>query len=88
MTTTRHRPRNDKPPKTRLCQKCAVRFEPPESSPWTKVCDGCRPKVIPGVTLPPPGHTHEWDKRSLGIMEASILRRAWGAKRSNSVTEN
>jgi hypothetical protein len=33
-------------------------------------------------------HTHEWDKRSLGLVEANVLRSAWGSERSINVTES
>lgn len=67
--------------KSRRCIKCTASFKPAAPMPWAKKCPKCR-----ATPQPAGAHTHAWDKRSLGIVEAAILRNAWGAKRSNNAT--
>jgi hypothetical protein len=68
----------------RRCLHCKASFLPPPSNPYRKQCHAC----CTGTQSRDEEHTHEWDRRSLGLIESNILRRAWGAKRSNNVTEN
>lgn len=74
---------------SRRCSKCANSFKPVKYKPYAKQCPTCR-RTRAGVAGPAMDetHTHEWDKRSLGLVEANVLRRAWGSNRSTNVTEN
>jgi len=74
----------DRSIRRRRCKYCGESFLPTPDKPCAKQCDYCRS----GEPQPLERHTHEWDKRSLGLVEANVLRRAWGSKRSTNVTEN
>lgn len=74
----------------RHCYKCKASFVPCAEYPHARQCRRCRanppkPNAAPKSDA---GHRHDWDKRSLGIMEAAFLRMAWGPKGSTFVTGN
>jgi hypothetical protein len=74
----------DRTIRRRRCKYCGESFLPTPDKPCAKQCDYCRT----GEAAPFERHTHEWDKRSLGLIESNVLRRAWGSKRSDNATEN